>query len=178
MCPRLKGSCVCVFPSAFPGVVVSVARTFITFPLLPKNWWQERFAVSYRCMQSGFYFLLRKCNVPHANWLLWLAPHPLGHSSCHPAKGKSHSGSLFGTAIAFNVNFFCAPLAKKIWKIFVIELFEMYNKHSSGFAECRGYAKGGYPEGRDSGRGYRVWELPLMWSRNFVGELAKRKWAT
>lgn len=126
---------VCVrdpFLSAWPGVVVSAARTFITFAIpshthTPKK--QVRFAVPYRCMQSGSHFLLRKCNVPHANWLLWLAPIP------------SHSVSLFGTAIAFNVNFFRAPLAKKIWKIFVIELFEMYNKHSSGFADCRGYSK-------------------------------------
>jgi len=43
----------------------------------------------------------------------------------------------------------------------------MYNKHSSGFAVCRVYSKGVYPEKGDLRMGLGVWELSLMWSQNW-----------
>jgi len=49
----------------------------------------------------------------------------------------------------------------------------MYNKHSSGFAVCRVYSKGVYPEKGDLRMGLGVWELSLMWSQNFAEQTRK-----
>lgn len=90
------------------------------------------------CMQNGFHFLLRECNVPHANYLLLLPQSVALPLALPPSHCFCCVLWLFGLSPRLMLTFFlCSSAAQKIWKIFVIELFEMYNKLSSGFGDCQ-----------------------------------------